>query len=259
MPTSQTLIYNKTDIGFSKETNQDSTYPYDNSTIKNLYAVSDGMGGLSDGDVASLMCIEACEVFNESKLSIKDKLINILNTANENIIAKKKELLIRMGATMDVVYIDDKAYFAHVGDSKIYHFEYKKDILHNITYEDNIPGVLLQEGKLKDLEEARQHPSSNMLLNYVGFKNMDIKTGSFNLSKNDMVILCSDGLTDSMPYTYIQELVIKNKDNDNIGDVLMEETLKEEHDNSDNVALVIIRVGESEKLGVVDRVMSFFK
>ncbi|MEA2018104.1 MAG: protein phosphatase 2C domain-containing protein [Campylobacterota bacterium] len=258
-----TQLYIKTDIGNKREQNEDTIY----SNNKNLFAISDGMGGEKFGDISSEICAKECERF-ELYLSSKkpiEALILTVQMANDKILAKREELEAKIGSTFDIVYIEDKIYYAHVGDSRIYHYEAKTSKLNLITTDHNIPGNLYAMGEIKTLEEVRTHPMGNALLNNMGAKKkIQIDTGTIQADENDLILMCSDGFSDSMPHDMIENMIKENYTKKELGDILFENALSPDNDNKDNISLIIVKVNDvdldvKEDSGIMDKVKSFIK
>jgi len=259
---SQQLFF-KTDIGNKREQNEDAIY----SNNKNLFALSDGMGGEKFGEIASDICTKECERF-EFYLSSKkpiEALTLTVQMANDRILTKREELEAKIGSTFDIVYIQDKIYYAHVGDSRIYHYEAKTNRLNLITTDHNIPGNLYAMGEIKTLEEVRTHPMGNALLNNMGAKRkIQIDTGTIKASENDLILMCSDGFSDSMPHDMIEQMIKENYDKKELGDILFTNALSPTNDNKDNISLIIVKVNDvdldvKENIGIIDKVKSLLK
>ena len=125
--------------------------------------------------------------------------------------SKKDENLQGMGTTLDVCFIyNSKIYIGHVGDSRIYLI--KKDIARKITKDHSYVQQLVEDKKITR-EEAEHHPKKNMLLKALGctsYVEPDIRAR--NLEKDDMLLMCSDGLTNMVEESKIYEVVRENKE-----------------------------------------------
>ena len=257
-----TQIFYKTDIGNKREKNEDTIYSND----KNLFAISDGMGGEKFGDIASSICKQECERF-EYYLSNRqplDALTFTVQMANKKILDKREELEAKIGSTFDIVYIEDSIYYAHVGDSRIYHYDFMSNKLNLITTDHNIPGNLYSMGEIETLEEVRTHPMGNALLNNMGAKKkIQIDTGAIQVNENDLIIMCSDGFSDSMPHDMIEQMIKENYDSGELGDILFANALSDENDNKDNISLIIVKVNNvdldtKEDIGIMGKIKGIF-
>ncbi len=169
-----------------------------------LAAVSDGMGGADSGEVASRMSLtllsqslaEHCETLRNATPS---ELVRVLETAlgqaNEAIFAKAREIASGkgMGATMTALYIKgDVMYLLQVGDSRAYVL--RQGRLSRITRDQSFVGHLVDMGAITETQ-AMRHPQRNVILQAMGAQEqLKIDVSYLPLCKDDVVLLCSDGL-----------------------------------------------------------------
>ena len=125
---------------------------------------------------------------------------SILRTAAEN------ENYRGMGTTATILHIyDGRAYFAHVGDSRIYRL--KNNQLEQITEDHSYVEELVRRGELTP-EEARFHPLKNLLTQAVGvIEEIEVDTASFPVESGDIFLLCTDGLTNMISDETIAEIL----------------------------------------------------
>ena len=114
-------VFQATHVGKVRRNNEDSLIVIEPET----FVVADGMGGASAGEVASSMLVDAVKNFLSTTPAPWDEttLINAIARANRDIwnLSRQNEDYRGMGTTATILYIDgDKAYFAHVGDSRLY-------------------------------------------------------------------------------------------------------------------------------------------
>ena len=238
--------YAKSDIGKARDTNQDSFYITDDqfSNIK-LYILADGMGGYNAGEVASRMAVESArdyihKHFAKNKDS-KEKLETLLKDAIEyanSVVYKKaqsKENLRGMGTTLDVCLIyNSRIYIGHVGDSRVYRI--RKEFMRRLTKDHSYVQTLVDDGTITK-EEAYSHPKKNMLTKALGCVETvepDVYTKTF--IKDDIILMCSDGLTNMIREENIYEIIKQDKEN------AIENLVKQANDNGglDNITVVII-------------------
>lgn len=171
-----------------------------------LLVVADGMGGMNAGEVASEIAIKTIEkefsiedftsiVDEESK--IESFMKSAIEKADSNIKQKVEEdpSTSGMGTTVVMAWIlKDKVHIAWCGDSRAYRFN-KKSGLSQLSKDHSYVQQLVDEGKL-DPELAFDHPHSNIITRSLGDCSSKAKPDyrAFNLSDEDMIILCSDGL-----------------------------------------------------------------
>ncbi len=189
------LTSGSTDIGQKRKTNQDSICLFESS---NFYAVADGMGGHNGGDIASQMSVKLLPEFitaNSKKLNAKELMEQSVKHVNLSIYehGQKNEELKGMGTTVTaILFSGNEVNIANVGDSRTYMISNNK--LYQMTRDHSLVQEKLNIG-LYDREGAKADPHKNVLVRTVGFEpNVDVDVYQYKASKNDMFILCSDGL-----------------------------------------------------------------
>lgn len=209
----------KSDVGIKRDNNQDSFYISENNNIL-LYLVADGMGGHKAGKLASTMARDIIQSnFNEDEVDLdneKDILKKIktsIEEANTKIYLKAMDEEFKgMGTTVTMAYIfENKIYLGHVGDSRAYLI--KKDEIIQITEDHSYVNQLLKTGSITK-KEAKSHPKRNMITRAVGSSSIiEIDLIVKEWDQDDILILCSDGLT-NMVKDY--KIIKAFKDGDNI-------------------------------------------
>lgn len=211
----------KTDVGKAREMNQDYYSIPSSENDLQLYILADGMGGYNGGEIASRLAAETTKNYIQNNFKKiehdKEAILKLVKNAMEyaNMVvyeeSKKDENLQGMGTTLDVCFIyNSKIYIGHVGDSRIYLI--KKDIARKITKDHSYVQQLVEDKKITR-EEAEHHPKKNMLLKALGctsYVEPDIRAR--NLEKDDMLLMCSDGLTNMVEENKIYEVVRENKE-----------------------------------------------
>ena len=168
-----------------------------------VVAVADGVGGANAGEVASALAIAAVESAVE-EAETGDDLELLLETAiyqaHSAIIraAEAKPEQDGMACTLSVAWVTPKKlFFAHVGDSRIYHLHRAE--LSQLSRDHTLPGQMLRAGTLSEFE-ARNHPRRNLLLQAIGsgLSTPTPQIGTADLAVGDTLLLCSDGLTSGL-------------------------------------------------------------
>lgn len=184
-----------TDIGQKRKTNQDSICLYPK---RHFFAVADGMGGHNGGDIASQMSVKILPEFIENNigsLSASELLKNSIQHVNQSIYdhGQQREELTGMGTTISAVIFDGPTVnIANVGDSRTYLISKKK--LYQMTRDHSLVQEKLNMG-LYDREGAKQDPQKNVLVRTVGFEeDIDIDLYHYKVARNDIFLICSDGL-----------------------------------------------------------------
>ncbi len=208
----------KKDTGKVKKNNED-WYIIDESI--GLVLVADGLGGHQAGEVASRLGAETIQEIIKEKLAdhqanpdIETVLREAINHAHEKILAHaaSDSDLSGMGTTVVLsLFQYDKLYIAHVGDSRAYLINSKG--LTVLTEDHSIVAGLIRTGKITE-EEARTHKMKHIITQCLGSKeNISPEIKSFSLEKEDILLLCSDGLTDMVEDQVIEKVVLRKRNN----------------------------------------------
>lgn len=235
----------KTDVGKARKMNQDYYCIPSSQEELQIYILADGMGGYAGGEIASSLAAETAKKYiknNFDKIEHeKENILKLIKDAMEyaNLVvyeeSKKDENLHEMGTTLDVCFIyNNKVYIGHVGDSRIYLI--KNDIARKITKDHSYVQKLVEDKKITR-EEAEHHPKKNMLLKALGctpYVEPDIRAR--NLVKGDILLMCSDGLTNMVEENKIYDIVRENKNKS--PEILV--NLANEAGGSDNITVITI-------------------
>lgn len=234
--------YALTDIGRKRQLNQDFIYCSDTpvGNLPNVFIVADGMGGHNAGDYASVLAVET--VVEEIGASFEKNPVKILEQAitKANTILRQRAsedfLLSGMGTTLvAATCIGRYLEVANVGDSRLY---VVGDEITQITVDHSLVEEMVRMGGI-GREEARNHPDKNIITRAVGAKDdVEIDFFSLELQTGDMVLLCSDGLTNMVDDEMIHRIV---RDGGNLRD-RVEELVETANRNGgrDNISVIII-------------------
>lgn len=238
----------KSDIGKKRNVNQDSFY-ISKEGFGEIYLIADGMGGHKAGEIASNMAKEIISKdFNENKdklcgkKKIKSIMKEIIEKANTKIYLKSLENpeYKGMGTTVTLSYIyEDKILTGHVGDSRAYILKRRDEELIQITEDHSYINELIKENKITK-KEAKVHPDRNLITRAVGSSSiLEIDFFEVEYEKDDILILCSDGLTNM-----VSEEVIKNVFLSDLGIQKSCEILVDEANNlggTDNITIIAVK------------------
>ena len=212
-------FYGLTDVGIKRENNEDSiSIPTENDGIK-LFILADGMGGAKAGETASQLAIKTIRDYirlnfikiERTKEEIEELIRKSLVEANKKIYesAIDNEEYAGMGTTVVVVLIyRGRLYIGHVGDSRVYRL--RQSVFRQLTKDHSYVQELLRQGSIT-IEEAKNHPQKNALLKALGCDRdivPDVITKGF--VKGDIILMCSDGLTNMVQDKEIYEIIMKN-------------------------------------------------
>lgn len=235
------LVFAKSDIGLVRQTNEDSYA----CIPPNLFLVADGMGGHVAGEVASRMAVKAVSDYIQSNLTVgcdQELLLEkAIIQANELIfsLSKSRDDCAGMGTTISTVFLDQShVYWGHVGDSRIYMI--RDNELHQLTNDHSLVWELVQSGNITKAE-AHTHPQRNMLTRAVGTsKNIKVDTGTMNWSQGDLLLLCTDGLTNMLNEQEIQQIILADKnDGETVVNILI--SAANQAGGHDNVTAILLK------------------
>lgn len=238
--------YAKSDIGMTREINQDSYLISNSLDDVQLYILADGMGGYNGGEIASKLAIQSAKSYIESNFKgidkDRDSIVQLVGSsmeyANMVVYEKSKEEpeLEGMGTTLEICLIhNNKAYIGHVGDSSIYRI--RKEFMRKLTQDHSYVQKLVKDGTISK-EEAVHHPQKNMLMKALGcnaFVEPDVMVRGF--LKEDILLMCSDGLTNMVS----QEDMFREakKDIEQAPKELVE--IANENGGYDNITIIVIK------------------
>lgn len=177
-----------------------------------FYAVFDGMGGHNAGDVASKLArrvVHEYVIDNQTKLEPKELLDAALQAASAEVHreARSRRDLHGMGTTVVACMVtgDDKAFVAHVGDSRAYLM--RESRLRLLTRDHTVVSELLSRGAIS-AEDAMHHPYKSVLSRNLGGKpETRVDHAEVDLTPGDRLLLCSDGLTGFSSHEAVEQLL----------------------------------------------------
>lgn len=231
-----------TDIGKKRKLNQDYVFTseYQIGNLPNLFIVADGMGGHNAGDLASQISVNTIEsVVRDIKETDPKEILKIAVTeANAKIckMAKDNENLRGMGTTVVVATFDGHTLLvANVGDSRLYIIN---DEIKQITRDHSLVEEMVRLGGI-DKENARLHPDKNVITRAVGVEEtVQIDFFRANLKLGDVVLMCTDGLTNMLEDLQIQAILEGEVDIEQKAEELV--AAANEMGGKDNIAVVLI-------------------
>ena len=233
--------FSMTDIGRKREVNQDYVFATDETigNLPNLLVVADGMGGHRAGDFASRFTVEvlAEEVQNCIETHPETILGNSILAANERLLeeAEKDNRLEGMGTTLVAATIlDHVLYFANVGDSRLYLIN--KEI-RQLSKDHSMVEEMVRLGGLTE-EEAKHHPDKNIITRAIGVKQkVEPDFFEYRLKGGDIILMCSDGLTNMVDDDEIFQIVKSARDIVEAVESLIQRA--NENGGSDNIGVVL--------------------
>jgi serine/threonine protein phosphatase PrpC len=172
--------------------------------------VADGMGGHAAGEVASALSVEAVESF---VLELLRRFSNLQASDEHGVIGDLREAVIQadariaeevdlhpelagMGTTLTMAFFSGRRLFViHAGDSRCYLL--RGGVLERLTEDHTVVAGMVDRGEISP-EQARQHPRRHIVTNVLGGGHAGVRVDVHreDLEPGDVLLLCSDGLTD---------------------------------------------------------------
>ena len=235
--------FSVTDTGVLRTMNQDYCFSSDSpiGCLPNLYIVCDGMGGHKAGEYASRYTVERIVAYaSRSKSADPIRVLREgIEKANQILVRESKEDAEKYGMGTTVVaatIIDKKMYIANVGDSRLYVIG---DTIKQITKDHSYIEEMVRMGKV-NREDARTHEKKNVITRAIGvMPRVDADFFEVDLEDKDIVLLCSDGLSNMVTDERIYQLVTGSVDTETIARKLVEEANK--NGGQDNITVVVVK------------------
>jgi serine/threonine protein phosphatase PrpC len=219
-----------------------------------LALVADGMGGHAAGEVASQIAAEMIgRLYYQLDGSVPDVLAKSFAAANAAIWSRGQADpdCAGMGTTCTAIAVrDNRAFLAHIGDSRAYFL--RGADLRQISHDDSLVANLLRDGRITR-EEAQRSPQRNVILRALGTKpraEPAICPTGIALRPGDVLVLCSDGLSDLVDDGMIGEIVSAQPP-DQACRTLVDAALAA--GGHDNVSVGVFRVGPPDPPNQDDR------
>ncbi len=215
-----------------------------------IFAVADGMGGHSAGDIASAAVVARLSEAVSGTFTDADTIERGLRAATVDIGLAADEKELGVGTTVTGVALsvqDDEPFWTvfNVGDSRVYRYE--RDALVQVTVDHSVVQELVDAGVIR-VEDAEAHPDSNVITRAVGFNVepvpdywvVPVRTGL-------RLLVCSDGLTKELDADDIRSMLAAGLPADQTALALVQAAL--EAGGRDNITTIVIDVLESSGFG----------
>ena len=234
------LAHGHSDVGFLRETNEDSFLV---SVDKGIFAVADGVGGLPYGSLASLLAVQYFDSLiykgSSTKLGAVSETIqkihhNIMKCGS--IVGGQNGI----GTTFSgLIFNESSILYGHVGDSYILKYQKETDQLIQLSKEHTLAAELIAKhgpDAAVDMPEHYNHTLTRCLGQDIDFQ---VDTGEFQASAGDKIILSSDGLLNMVEKEEIA-LACKSMDAQNLVHDLIDQA--NQNGGVDNTTVVCVDI-----------------
>ncbi|HVB86912.1 MAG TPA: Stp1/IreP family PP2C-type Ser/Thr phosphatase [Candidatus Dormibacteraeota bacterium] len=243
----------QTDIGCVRESNEDS---YGAAPELNLFVLSDGMGGLACGEVASRMAVQMIVAKSRAGISgssaasnggsaggvsaESNRLAAAVRAANEAIYraAQSNENSQPMGATVVAVrFVGERMSLAHVGDSRAYRM--RAGQIEQLTRDHSFVAEQVRQGRMTE-QEAASSGLQNVLIRALGTSaEVEVDVSEELVLEGDTVLLCSDGLTRELADAQIAAVLGECGEAQEAAERLV--NLAKQAGGGDNITAIVLR------------------
>jgi protein phosphatase len=213
----KTLYAGLSNVGRVRTSNEDSMGLFPDL---NLFLVADGMGGHAAGEVASSMAVETVRDSIAKNEGTRDhplaagRLETAIKVSNQKIYqaGRQTPALAGMGTTIISVLLDqDTAYIGYVGDSRAYLA--RDNEIAQLTTDHSLVNEYLKKGMMSP-EEAERHPLKHVLSRALGTApEVEVDLISLPLKTEDMLLLCSDGLSNTVTQQIMLQILKRSRGN----------------------------------------------
>jgi PPM family protein phosphatase len=260
----------RSDTGCVRENNEDS---FRLAPELSLFVLSDGMGGLASGEVASRLSVETVvghcrEASASPSLPLLGKRIDGVSEASNRLAsairlanqvvhgaAQQSEAEGRMGATLIAVCVDgERMSVAHVGDSRVYRLRGRD--FEQLTRDHSFVAEQMRQGRMTP-QEADTSALQSVLIRAIGIDpEVDVDVTEELAMEGDAVLLCSDGLTRELSDAQIAAVLGENNDAQQAADALV--ALAKQAGGGDNITVIVLRCAP-KPLGRLARIGRWFR
>jgi protein phosphatase len=238
------------------QTNLPQATPRFSSHRGHGFLVADGVGGREGGEVASALAVESIEEF---LLNTLKRCSNLQVSEAQNALKELESALVHaearilgetaqhpewrgMATTLTLAFaVNWMLFIAHAGDSRCY--LYSNGELRQLTRDQTLVADMIRQGILSPNDEA-SHPYRHVVTNIVGGSEpgVQVELHRLDLQPDDVLLLCSDGLSGMIPDEHIAAILREEPDPERACERLVAEA--NERGGTDNITVIVARVEE---------------
>jgi PPM family protein phosphatase len=243
----------RTDTGLVRKNNEDC---FGSAQELNLFVLSDGMGGLEAGEVASRLAVDTILAHCRAAAAnpslplagdciqgvsdISNRLASAVRLANSAIHdqAMRQQPRQGMGATVVAVQFEQaRMTVAHVGDSRVYRL--RDEHFEQLTQDHSFVAEQVRQGYMTQQQAAATN-LKNVLVRALGIEpEVDVDVSEEFVMDTDIFLLCSDGLTRDLSDSQIAEVLAESQDSQETADELVD--LAKRAGGGDNITAIVLR------------------
>lgn len=212
-----------------------------------LIVVADGMGGYQGGALAAQAVVDSANQFFDS-MTATDPL-----AALETLCARAHQAITDVdekngsppGSTCVLLYLSSVgAYWAHVGDSRLYHLRLGKIMTR--TLDHSMIQLLVSQGRMTEAEMTTSQVNGQLYMRLGGEQQPKPDLGSAEVQEGDIFMLCSDGFWESINTDEVSTVL--SKSGLEAGAEMLVRMARERGSNGgDNITLALAQLGRKRK------------
>jgi serine/threonine protein phosphatase PrpC len=197
-----------------RKVNEDASSNLMISAEQGCWVVADGLGGHGGGDVASQVVVGTiAEAYRSGPEFSSAYLGKLMEIAQQAMLLRQQAdyCLSAMGSTAVVLLLDDaKALWAHIGDSRLYHFANGRIVFQ--TKDHSVPQAMVDAGDI-GYDDIRHHEDRNRLTRSLGHNGkirptiLDYPAG---IAEGDAFLLCTDGFWEFVTESEMEATLAKS-------------------------------------------------
>ena len=235
-----------------------------------MYAVCDGMGGAEFGEEASLKTVKKLKQYQDTcpqpdSTVYLEKMIDEVNGEVDQISLDKGMESGSCGSTIAMLLLrNDSFRTVHVGDSRVYRL--RRGQLERLTRDDSEVQDMVDRGEIT-LDQAWTHPRKNVITRHLGMPTggttlIPTISARRQLKEGDRYMICSDGVSDQLHDTMIQDILSRNMSAKDAAEQIVRSALRDADNagvSSDNITCLLLDVRKAGEAGSDDRKLTRLK
>ncbi len=245
-----------THVGSVRTLNEDSILAIDSASFQQgqvrplgVYAVADGMGGHSAGEVASGTVINALaqKAFSDlfapgtqgQEKDCMQWLKEAIEFANRSVYELRKSMGTDMGSTLVLAVVEGQnIYVGHAGDSRAYQINTAG--IDRLTADHSLVERLVATGQITR-EQVRSHPQRNVIYRTMGDKsNIEVDRSTHHFPPGEYLLLCSDGLWEMVDESLARKIILESNSPQEACDRLI--VAANQAGGEDNISVIIVEI-----------------
>lgn len=228
---------------------------------RHLLVVADGMGGIANGDQAAQIVVDTAEqAFKNNKIRDPERFLeDICSHSHDRINQLGTDASSAPGTTCVLLYIDRlRAYWAHVGDSRLYH--YRQGRLIHQTVDHSVRQLMIDQDAIKENSLEARSLQNQLYKRLGGIKKQAPDIHADTLEPGDIFLLCSDGLWPAIAKDQIPAILQAHPVDQDGPEQLVNMALQHGGRHCDNISVALAQWEKTptKPSNLILKILSFF-